>query len=143
MRRESAATAGRGTWAQLLRFVAVGGLCTFLQYLLLILAVEWRGADAILASGAGFGASAVLNYVLNRRYTFGGGPGHRTAIARFMIVVASGLLLTFAGMRLLHGYLGWHYLHAQVLVTLLVLLWNFAWHGLWTFAAPARRFPGN
>jgi putative flippase GtrA len=118
-------------------------LCTGLQYLLLVLAVEWTGADAALASGAGFAASAVLNYGLNRRYTFGAGQGHGTAIARFVTVVASGLMLTFGGMRLLHGYLGWHYLHAQVLVTLSVLLWNFAWHGLWTFAAPARRFPGN
>lgn len=129
--------------ARLLRFATVGGFCTFVQYLLLVLAVEWLGVEATPASAAGFAASAVLNYGLNRRYTFGGGAGHRTAIARFVIVVASGLLLTFAGMRLLHGYLGWHYLHAQVLVTLVVLLWNFAWHGLWTFAAPARRFPGN
>jgi len=128
---------------QLIRFVAAGAVCTLLQYLVLVLGVELAGADALLASGAGYVASAVLNYVLNRRYTFGGRVAHRTAVMRFSVVVASGLALNLAGMRLLHGHLRWHYLYAQMLVTLLVLLWNFAWHRQWTFAAPVRHPPGN
>ena len=126
-----------------MRFVAAGAVCTLLQYLVLVLSVELAGADALPASGAGYLASAVLNYVLNRRYTFGGGAEHRTALMRFCVVVASGLALNLAGMRLLHGHLRWHYLYAQMLVTLLVLLWNFAWHRNWTFAAPLRHPPGN
>jgi putative flippase GtrA len=126
-----------------MRFVAAGAVCTLLQYLVLVLGVELAGADALPASGAGYLASAVLNYLLNRRYTFGGGVAHRMAMMRFCVVVASGLALNLAGMRLLHGHLRWHYLYAQMLVTLLVLLWNFAWHRHWTFAAPVRHPPGN
>ena len=133
----------RSASTQLLRFVAAGSACTLLQYLVLVLGVELAGADALLASGTGYLAGAVLNYVLNRRYTFGGSAAHRTAVVRFGVVVASGLALNLAGMRLLHGHLRWHYLYAQVLVTLLVLLWNFAWHRQWTFAAPVRHTPGN
>ena len=128
---------------QLLRFVAAGAACTLLQYLILVLGVEVAAADAMLASGTGYLASSVLNYALNRRYTFGGAVSHRTAVTRYLIVMASGLALNLAGMRLLHAGLHWHYLYAQMLVTLLVLLWNFAWHRQWTFAAPARRPPEN
>ena len=128
---------------QLLRFIGVGAACTLLQYLVLVLGVEWTGTDATLASGTGFGASAMLNYALNRQYTFSSAIPHRTAMRRFLLVTIAALLLNIAGMRLLHAYLHWHYLYAQMLVTLLVLLWNFAWHRHWTFAAPVRRPPGN
>ena len=127
---------------QLLRFLATGAVCTLLQYLILVLGVELDIAEATLASGTGFLASAALNYALNRRYTFGGAAPHQAAATRFIIVTASGLALNLAGMRLLHAGLHWHYLYAQMLVTLLVLLWNFAWHRHWTFVAPLRR-PGN
>lgn len=132
----------RAAFGQLWRFVAVGSLCTAVQYIILMLAVEAVGAPAAPASGAGYLASAALNYALNRRITFESGQAHRIGILRFLIIVASGLILTVLGMRLLHGYLRWHYLAAQVLVTLFVLLWNFAWHRHWTFAE-VRRTPGT
>jgi putative flippase GtrA len=137
------ASANHSASTQLLRFVAAGGVCTLLQYLVLVLGVELGIANAMLASGAGYVASSVLNYALNRRYTFGGAAPHQAAATRFIVVTASGLALNLAGMRLLHAGLHWHYLYAQMLVTLLVLLWNFAWHRHWTFAAPLRRPPGN
>jgi len=129
--------------AQLLRFVAAGGVCTLLQYLILVAGVEVAGVDAVVASATGYLLSAVLNYALNRRFTFRSDITHRIAMLRFAVVVVSGMALNIAGMWLLHTYLRWHYLYAQVLVTLLVLLWNFAWHRHWTFAAPPRRQPGN
>jgi putative flippase GtrA len=121
---------------QFLRFLLVGGLCTALQYLVLVTAVEWGGVDALVASGTGFALSAALNYLLNRRYTWASQTGHRIAMRRFVLVVGSGLLLNLLGMRLLHGYLHWHYMPAQVLTTVVTLLWNFAWHRHWTFATP-------
>lgn len=114
----------------------VGGLCTAVQYLVLVAAVELGRADPLLASGAGFVLSAMLNYLLNRRFTWASQAEHRVAASRFVLVVSSGLLLNLLGMRLLHGYLGWHYVPAQVLTTLVTLGWNFAWHRYWTFATP-------
>ncbi len=46
---------------QFLRFLLVGGLCTALQYLVLVAGVELGGADPLIASGAGFVLSAALN----------------------------------------------------------------------------------
>lgn len=130
--------AGIAVGGQFLRFLLVGGLCTALQYLVLVAAVELARTDPLLASGAGFVLSAVLNYLLNRRFTWASQAGHRIAIRRFALVVGSGLLLNLLGMRLLHGYLHWHYVPAQVLTTVATLGWNFAWHRSWTFATPER-----
>jgi len=137
MRPDGARSAAAGqAGGQFLRFLLVGGVCTALQYGALVTAVEWSGVDPLLASGAGFVLSAVLNYLLNRRYTWASQAQHRIAIRRFVMVTGAGLLLNLLGMRLLHGYLDWHYVPAQVLTTLVTLLWNFAWHRHWTFVAP-------
>jgi putative flippase GtrA len=120
---------------ELLRFLLVGGLCTLLQYLVLVAGVELLGADAVLASATGFLSSASVNYFLNRRYTWSSELAHGVAVRRFIAVVAIGLALNVLGMRLLHGYLRWHYVLSQVLTTVLTLSWNFAGHRRWTFAA--------
>jgi putative flippase GtrA len=52
-------------------------------------------------------------------------------------VLVIGLSLNLLGMRLLHGYLHWHYVLAQVLTTVVTLLWNFIGHRRRTFATPA------
>ena len=119
---------------ELLRFLLVGGLCTLLQYLVLVAGVELLSVDAVLASATGFLTSASVNYFLNRRYTWPSNLAHGVAIRRFTAVVAIGLALNVLGMRLLHGYLRWHYVLSQVLTTVLTLSWNFAGHRRWTFA---------
>jgi putative flippase GtrA len=120
---------------ELLRFLLVGGFCTLLQYLILIFGVEALGADAVLASGTGFLASAAVNYLLNRRFTWASQVSHGIAVQRFIAVLAIGFALNVLGMRLLHGYLGWHYVLSQVFTTVVTLLWNFTGHRQWTFAS--------
>lgn len=121
---------------QFARFVAVGALCTLLQYLVLAAGVEWLGAAVVPASSAGFVLSACLNYLLNRRYTYASTLPHRRAAPRFVVVLATGLLINALFMLLLHGYLGLHYLPAQVLTTVVTMIWNYMAHRLWTFAPP-------
>lgn len=120
---------------ELLRFALVGGFCTGLQYLILVLGVELAQVDAVLASAAGFLASAAVNYLLNRRFTWRSDAAHVVAVPRFITVLVVGLALNVLGMRLLHGYLGWHYVFSQVLTTMVTLTWNFAGHRNWTFAS--------
>jgi len=122
---------------ELLRFLLVGGFCTALQYLVLVTGVEFARVDAVYASASGFLLSAVVNYLLNRRFTWASLAPHRVAARRFATVLLIGLALNVLGMRLLHGYLHWHYVFAQVLTTVVTLLWNFTGHRRWTFAVPA------
>jgi putative flippase GtrA len=127
-----------GITTQMFRFAVVGTLCTLLQYLVLIACVEWGGINPVVASGLGFPLSGAVNYLLNRRFTWASDAAHGVAVRRFIIVVATGLVLNTLGMKLLHGYLHLHYLLAQVLTTMITLLWNFAWHRHWTFAVQPR-----
>lgn len=126
------------------RFVVVGIVCTVLQYLLLAAGVEWAGLAPVPASCAAFLASASVSYLANRRYTYASTAPHRRAGPRFLSVVAAGLLLNALFMQLLHGYLGLHYLPAQVLTTVVTMIWNYIAHRLWTFAsAPVHSHEGR
>ena len=82
---------------------------------------------------AGAVLGALVNYVLNRRYTFRSGKGHREALTKFFVVAGAGLLLNGLIMWLFVDGLGLYYLLAQLLATGLVLVWNFAGNRCWTF----------
>lgn len=125
-----AATAG-ALW----RYAAVGAVATAAHFALLTLLVETGACPAWLASGLGAVLGAQVAFVGNRRLTFAHrGPMGR-AWRRFMgtaaLGAASGMLivatLTTAGL---------HYLAAQAVATVLVMLSTFAINRAWTFGAP-------
>jgi putative flippase GtrA len=119
---------------QFFRFALVGAVCTAIQYGLLVAGVEGLGADAVVASTLGYLASAVASYLLNRRYTFDSGAPHAALVWKFVLVLGAGLILNALFMQLLHGYLQWHYVLAQLVVTCASLIWNFSAHRAWTFS---------
>jgi putative flippase GtrA len=123
---------------QFLSFAAVGAIGTAAQYGVLVLLVERAGMSPVLASGCGFAAGAVVNYYLNYKFTFTSTRQHREAAPRFAAVALAGALintaLMYAALRSLHV----HYLLLQVVVTGIVLLFNFGANRLWTFAEPQR-----
>jgi putative flippase GtrA len=126
---------GRHGWLpQFRRFAMVGALCAALQYLLLAAGVEWLEMDAVVASVLGYLASAGVNYLLNRRYTYASGASHARLVWRFVTVLAVGLALNALFMALLQGYLHWQYILAQLFATAVTLLWNFCAHRHWTFS---------
>lgn len=121
-------------FVQFRRFAQVGVLCTVLQYMLLVIGVEWLGMPAVLSSTLGYLASAAVNYSLNRRYTYGSDAPHSVLVWRFVTVLAAGLVLNALFMQLLHGYLHWQYVLAQLAAVAGILLWNFWAHRNWTFS---------
>lgn len=115
------------------RFLGVGLLATLVQYAVLVAGVELLDAWPVRASAVGFALGAVLNYLLNRSYTFRSQVTHATGVFRFVVVVAIGLVANVLFMWLLNGYLGLNYLLSQVLTTGIVMFWNFVAHARWTF----------
>ncbi len=115
------------------RFLLVGGLCTGLQYLLLVVLVEQVGFSATLASTIGYLASSVVNYFLNYSFTFNSTARHRHSLPRFLLISLCGLLLngaiTFIGTNVYAA----NYLVAQATATFVTLLWNFLVNLRWTF----------
>ena len=122
---------------QLVRFASAGTAATATHYLMLILLVELAGVNPTVASVIGYGVSWVVNYSLNRRFTFKSARPHREALGRFVSVGVMALLLNSTAMAIATA-VGIHYLVAQVLATSLVFCWTFTCNRLWTFAAVTR-----
>lgn len=116
-----------------LRFACVGAVGTAAHYLVLLVLVAGTGATAVPASAAGFLAGAAVNYALNYRLTFASTARHARTLPRFMAVALVGFGANAAAMALLVHGAGLHYLTAQLLATLGVLLLGFVLNARWTF----------
>lgn len=126
-----------GHLARFVRFAAVGGIATAIQYALLVLLVSGWGMAPTPASSIGFALSAIVNYILNYRYTFRSNRAHGPAAAKFGALAGAGLLINAAIMHRVVAA-GVPYLLAQVCATAVVLFWNFIGNSLWTFGAQAQ-----
>jgi putative flippase GtrA len=111
----------------------VGIIGTLAHYSTLILLVEIGFLHPTAATTAGFGVGALVNYLLNHRYTFNSTKAHRDSGPKFaLIAIATGLLNTL----IVHAgvdSLGFNYLLVQVVATGTVFLLNFVLNSLWTF----------
>lgn len=132
MTRSTASVARKAHFTRFARFTAVGGVATAMQYALLVLLVRGFGLAPTLASSIGFVLSAVVNYLLNYRFTFHSDRPHAPAAAKFTLLAGTGLLINAAIMHVMIKA-GVHYLIAQVCATGVVLFWNFIGNSLWTF----------
>jgi putative flippase GtrA len=131
---QSSAPAAPGTLgARFTRFAMVGAVGTAAHYLTLIALVEVAGTGGVIATTAGFIVGLVVNYVLNRRYTFASRRPHRSAFWRFALVAVCGMVMNGAIFAFATGSLQMHYLLSQVLATVIVLGWNFIANAFWTF----------
>jgi len=119
--------------SQFFYFTGVGVVGTLIQYVVLLVSRNQTTAPPILASGVGFVLGAFVSYILNYRYTFRSVKNHREAITKFMAVVLIGLLLNTFVMLVGAEFFVLHYLLAQILATVIVLIWNFSVNILWTF----------
>jgi putative flippase GtrA len=121
-----------GHLRRFVRFALAGAVATVLQYALLAALVRAAGMAPVPASCIGFALSAILNYLLNYRFTFRSQRAHGPAAAKFALLAAVGLLINAAVMRVLGG-MHVHYLLAQICASAVVLLWNFTGNSQWTF----------
>jgi len=119
---------------QFLKFAGIGVIGTGAHYTVLISLMELSKATPVVASSAGALVGALINYFLNYQFTFQSNKRHTEALAKFLIIAGIGFVLNGLLMMLLAEQLGFHYLIAQIITTLTVLLWNFFGNRGWTFA---------
>ena len=137
-RSEGRAGGARGAHlGRLVRFTVVGAVATAIQYGLLVLLVRTSGMAPTPASSIGFASSAIVNYLLNYRFTFESERPHGPAVAKFALLAGAGLLLNAAIMHFL-VFAGVPYLLAQLGASAVVLLWNFAGNSVWTFGVTSK-----
>ena len=110
-------------------------MATVVHYAVLLTLVELAGMPAAPSAALGALCGAVAAYAINRSVTFTSSTAsHQQALPRFMLIAAAGAALNGA---LVWGgvhWLGWHYLVAQALATVLVLGLTFRLNRSWTFA---------
>lgn len=121
-------------WLQFGRFLSAGVIATAAHYAVLIGLVQIINSDPVIASVFGFGTGALVNYFVNYHYTFSSTQPHAATLPRFLIVALIGMILNTTAMAIQVKMLGLHYLLAQVIATLFVVMWNFTGNRLWTFA---------
>lgn len=126
------------TARQFAAYAAVGSVGTLAHYTLLIALVESRASGPVAASAFGFVLGAVVNYALNRRYTFRSRDAHRRAFPRFMSAALLGLGLNSALMGAATAIAGFDYRIAQLISTGAVLATTFAINRAWTFREGSR-----
>ena len=125
----------RGSPRTLLRFLCVGGSATALQYALLVALVQGLGLAPVVASTLAYAVSAAYNYFASHAFTFRSRRAHRSAMPRFVLVSAVGIVLNAAVVWMCFDQFHLHYLGAQVAATIVTLCWNYLVSLRWTFAA--------
>ena len=115
-------------------FASMGAIGTAGHYLVLILLVQLFSVVPVYATTYGFSVGAIINYILNYKYTFKSDKSHSEALIKFMIIAILGALINGALMFIGTETLKYNYLAIQIIATSLVLIFNFTFNKLWTFA---------
>jgi len=116
-----------------LSYSAVGAFATVLHYAVLMASVDLCGFPAPVGAAVGALVGAAASYAANRRLTFASATPHSIAVPRFIAVALLGAALNAAIVwAVLHG-IGWHYLVAQAIATVLILSLTFGLNRRWTF----------
>ena len=118
---------------QIIKFLGVGAIATGIQYILLILFVEFDLLDPVTSSALSYSISAVFNYFANYYITFASDAKHRVAAIKFLVIALLGLALNTAMMYIMITMFSLQYILAQIITTCIVLVWNFLSHKYWTF----------
>jgi len=115
------------------RFIFVGLICTFVQYILLFILVELASVYAVTASAMAYILSAVVSYFLNYHFTFQVNNNHATTLIKFIFMVLLGFLANTVIFYFVFNHFMLPYLFTQIVATVLVLMQNFMLSKYWTF----------
>lgn len=117
------------------RYTLTGGAATAVHYAALFILVEAAHLAAGWAAAIGATAGAFVAYLGNRFFTFTDSRArHRQALPRFLAVAALGAAVSGLMVWLGSAALGVHYLLAQVLATVVVLMTTYRLNRAWSFA---------
>ncbi len=118
---------------QFLRYGAAGAVGTAIHYATLIALVQIARLPVVAASTVGAIAGAVVNYVVNHRWTFTRTRSHAQSLPRFAVVALAGLVINATVVAVLMKFASTHYLVVQIAATGVVLVAGYFANRSWTF----------
>lgn len=118
-------------FAQIIKFGAVGFLCFFIDYGIMVALVELAGFGELLASGCSFAVSVTVNYILSVTIVFDTDKkaDKRKQFIVFVILSLIGLginqVIMWAGVAWLGRYMNRAYMVVKIFATAIVMVYNF------------------
>ncbi len=119
--------------ARLARYGVTGGCSTLTHVGVLFLLVEAIHAWPVAASTAGFVASIVVSYTLQRYWVFRSSQGHVSAGLKFLAVTAVAFGVNTATLWIGTEWLDLPYQGVQLAALVLIPAVNYALNASWTF----------
>ncbi len=112
---------------QLMRFAVVGGSAFLIDYGVMIFLTELFGVDYLISCGISFTVSVIYNYILSVKWVFDVGDGRdkRQEFVLFLFMSIIGLGLNQLLMWLLVEKMEIYYMMAKIMVTVVVMVYNF------------------
>lgn len=113
-------------------YAGAGAVGTGCHYLIVVVLVSGLRQPVLMATSVGATFGALVNYILNHQLVFRSKRPHGSALPRYILVAAFGIVLNTAVVAVLLPVFG-HYLPAQLLATAAVLVTGFLLNYQWTF----------
>lgn len=112
---------------QLMRFTIVGGSAFLIDYGVMIFLTELFRMDYLISSGISFTVSVIYNYILSVKWVFdvGKSENKRKEFVLFLFMSIIGLGLNQLLMWLLVEKIKIYYMIAKIMVTVVVMVYNF------------------
>ncbi len=112
---------------QIIRFGAIGFICFFIDYGVLVFLTEVAGVDYLLSSGISFSVSVIVNYILNMKYVFQPVEGRHKLVEFIIYLILSVIGLGVNQLIMWFGVdkLGFSYLFVKIGATAIVMVYNF------------------
>lgn len=118
--------------SSLLRYVVVGGLSFGIDAGILVFLREVADAPLLVAASVAFWTALLINFSLNRMWSFAGREDVKISFAKYLTLVGANYVGTL-GILAVGTRLGGHYVIIKALATGTTVCWNYLAYRYWVF----------
>ncbi len=117
----------------ILKYGTVGAASAVVDFGILFILTDWLGVYYLVSATISFIVAALVNYILNRNWTFRSNGQRRKQVPIFIAIAVLGILLNNNIMYVCVEHWHLHYLWAKVIAAAIVTFWNFFGNKYLTF----------